>query len=189
MDSTRTLAPPPADLDETPASRGALARLGRVLPGVHAVVGWAYRLAAVSAVAAGLIVLAVWDVLEVGAPALAALGAALLVPAAALAVAGWTVADLVSLPGQIRDAALAAAGREDGGAAPERSRIGRLLASLWAARGLALLSKDGWLKAVGALRFVRLASLPFMLGLLGFVLLNGLVILGGVVALVVLLVP
>ena len=115
------------------------------------------------------------------------LGAVLVLPALALALAGWTVADLVSLPQQIKDAALSAAGRETD-APSKRSRIGRLLASLWAARGLALLSKDGWLKAVGAVRFLRLASLPFMLGLLGFVMLNGLVILGGVVALVVLLV-
>ncbi len=143
-----------------------------------------------SAVSAGLIVLAVAlsDRLEVGTAGLVILGAVLLTPAAALAVAGWTIADLVSLPGQIRDAALAAAGRENAESPSRKSRVGRLLASLWAARGLALLSKDGWLKAVGAVRFLRLASLPFMLGLLGFVMLNGIVILGGVVALIVLLV-
>ncbi|MGB3543475.1 hypothetical protein [Rubrivirga sp.] len=193
MDSTQALEPPvAADLPEpSETSKGALARLGRVLPGIHAVVRLAYRLALVSAVAAGLIVLAVGTAerIEVGAGALWVLGLILLTPAAALAVAGWTIADLVSLPGEIRDAAIAAASREDGVVKPRRSRIGRLVASLWAARGLALLSKDGWLKAVGALRFLRLASLPFMLGLLGFVMLNGLVILGGLVALVALLVP
>ncbi|WP_420454535.1 hypothetical protein [Rubrivirga sp.] len=168
------------------APPGALARLGRLLPGVDALVRLAYRLALASAVAAGLIVAAVASATALATPVLVGLGALLLVPAAAVAVAGWTLADLASLPGQLRQAALAATGRA-GGAAEKGSRIARLVKSLWAARGLALLTKGGWLRAVGALRFVRLASLPFALALLGFVALNGVVIAGGLVALLVLL--
>ena len=63
----------------------------------------------------------------------------------------------------------------------------RLIRSLWAARGLALLTKGGWVKAVGALRFLRLASLPFALALLGAVALNVAVIAGGLIALLVLI--
>ncbi|MEM0961646.1 MAG: hypothetical protein AAGK21_03760 [Bacteroidota bacterium] len=155
---------------------------------------WAYRLAIVSAASAGAIVAAIADIVPGGlAWAVAVtLWAILALPALGVAVAGWTLADLASLPGQIREAAMAAAGRQrdqEPAASPtKRSRIGGVLRSLWAARGLALLTKDGWLKAVGAVRFVRLASLPFMLGLVVFVALNGVVIAGGVVALLILLI-
>ena len=179
-------APTAPDLAEAPP--GALARLGQLLPGVEAVVGVAYRLAGVSAVAAALIVAAVVDV----APGLAtgvvvALALLLLVPAAAVALAGWTLADLASLPGQIKEAALAATGRASAGEVEKGSRIARLVRSLWAARGLAMLTKGGWVRAVGTLRFLRLASLPFALALLGAVALNAVVIAGGLVALLVLL--
>ena len=184
----RLAEPPdaPLDLDRAEAeSPGALARIGRLLPGVDGVVRFAYGTAAASAVSAGLVVVAV---AQAGADRglLAALGLLLLTPALAAALAGWTLADLASLPAQVRDAARAAAGRQRGGAAPKESRIGRLLRSLWAARGLALLTRGGVARAVGAVRFVRLASLPFLLGLVGFVALNALVIAGGVVALLVL---
>ena len=179
--------PASADLAEAPP--GALARLGRLLPGVEALVRFAYRLAGVSALAAALIVAAVGDAaptLTTG--VLVALGLLLLVPAAAVALAGWTLADLASLPRQLKEAALAARGREAAGAVTKGSRIARLVRSLWAARGLALLTKGGWLKAVGTLRFLRLASLPFALALFAAVALNVVVIAGGLVALVVLLV-
>lgn len=180
---------PTSDVALADAPPGALARLGRLLPGVDAVVRFAYRLAGVSAVAALLIVAAVvrW-VPQLAPGVLVALALLLLVPAAAVAIAGWTLADLASLPRQIRDAALAATGRETAGAVAKGSRIGRLVKSLWAARGLALLTKGGWVKAVGALRFLRLASLPFALALLGAVALNGVVIAGGLVSIVLLLV-
>lgn len=180
---------PTSDVALADAPPGALARLGRLLPGVDAVVRFAYRLAGVSAVAALLIVAAVVRWVPQLAPGLlVALALLLLVPAAAVAIAGWTLADLASLPRQIRDAALAATGRETAGAVAKGSRIGRLVKSLWAARGLALLTKGGWVKAVGALRFLRLASLPFALALLGAVALNGVVIAGGLVSIVLLLV-
>ena len=183
----RPLVPEPAasrpEIADAPP--GALARLGGLLPRVEAVVRLAYRLAAASAAAVALILWAVWDAFAARmVPAdLAVLGVVLLLPAAATALAGWTLADVARLPGQVRDAALAAAGRGDGAAAKKGSRLGRLVRSLWAARGLALVTRGGWLKAVGALRFVRLASLPFALGLVVLVLFNGVVIAGGVVAL------
>ena len=175
-------AQPPVEVAQAP--EGALARLGAMLPGVDAVVRLAYRTAGISAIAVAVILWAIWDAfsLRMVPRDLALIGVVLLLPAAAVALAGWTLADVARLPGQIRDAALAAAGR-GGGTAKKGSRLMRLVKSVWAARGLALLTRGGWLKAVGALRFVRLASLPFALALAGFVLLNGLVILGGVVAL------
>jgi hypothetical protein len=180
---------PPAEAALAEAPPGALARLGRLLPGVEAIVRFAYRLAGVSAVAALLIVAAVWRwVPQLATGVLVALGILLLVPAIAVAIAGWTLADIASLPRQIKEAALAATGREASGAAAKGSRIGRLLRSLWAARGLALLTKGGWVRAVGALRFFRLASLPFALALLGAVALNGAVIAGGLVAVILLLI-
>ena len=186
---TTTAGAPPSEAALAEAPPGALARLGRLLPGVEAVVRFAYRLAGVSAVFALLIVAAVLRWVPGLAPGvLVALGILLLVPAAAVAVAGWTLADLASLPRQFKEAALAATGREAAGAVTKGSRIGRLLKSLWAARGLALLTKGGWVKAVGALRFLRLASLPFALALLGAVALNGVVIAGGLISVVLLLI-
>ena len=172
----------PLDPGVSDAPSGALTRLGRLLPGID----W---LAAVSLVSVGVIVAALADAVAPLTPgALALLGAILALPAAATALAGWTLADLASLPGQVKQAALAATGRADASAGRIKgSRIGRLVRSLWAARGLALLTKGGWMKAVGALRFVRLASLPFALALLGAVALNGVVIAGGLVAVMVLL--
>ena len=199
-------APPPAAAERAAPDAapppGALARLGRLLPGVGALVRFAYGTAGASAVSAVLIWFALFEgPLRAGAlggaagsPASGASGVAfvaaalLLVPAAAAALAGWTLADLAALPGQLRDAALAATGR--GERRPGRGggrRLG-LVRALWAARGLALTSKGAWLRAVGAVRFVRLASLPFALALAGLFALNALVILGGAVALVVLLV-
>ena len=176
------------------ASPGALARLGRLVPRVDALVRFAYRTAAVSAVAAVLIWLALFEAtLRTGAVGGAAVVVAvlLLVPAGAAALVGWTLADLASLPGQLRDAALAATGRKPlgRGGEPDAKGGSRLLdvgRALWAARGLALTSKGAWVRAVGAVRFVRLASLPFALALVGLFALNGLVVLGGAVALVVL---
>ena len=180
---------PPAEAALAEAPPGALARLGRLLPGVEAIVRFAYRLAGVSAVAALLIVAAVWRwAPQLATGVLVALGILLLVPAIAVAIAGWTLADIASLPRQIKEAALAATGREASGAAAKGSRIGRLLRSLWAARGLALLTKGGWVRAVGTLRFLRLTSLPFALALLGAVALNGAVIAGGLVAVLLLLI-
>ena len=179
------LAAPPAEVPEiAQAPPGALARLGRMLPAVDTVVRAAYRTAGLSALSVAVILYVLWDWrAERMVPGdLVVIGLVLSLPAAAVALAGWTLADVARLPGQIREAARSAARRESG-EPTEGSRIGRLVRSLWAARGLALLTRDGWLKAVGAIRFVRLASLPFVLGLTVLIALNGVVIVGGLIAL------
>ena len=197
MDSPTRPAPvadrPVGDVRAVDAPPGALARLGRLVPGVAALVRFAYRTAGVSAVAAGLIWVALFEgAVRAGTVGGLAVGVAvaLLIPAAAAALAGWTLADVASLPGQLRDAAVAATGR--GGTALQAGRAGRsrllgVARALWAARGLAMTSKGAWLRAVGAARFLRLASLPFALALVGLFTLNGAVIVGGAVALLALL--
>ena len=55
------------------------------------------------------------------------------------------------------------------------------------ARGFVLESKGAWAKAATAARVVRLAKLPFVLGTLGLFALNAAVIVGGLIALVILL--
>ena len=175
--------PPRQSVEVAEAPPGALARLGRLLPGVDAVVRAAYRTAAVSSLAVAVILYAVWDAFSARmiAADLVVLGVVLLLPAAAVALAGWTLADVARLPGQIRDAALGAA--RDATTPKKGSRIVRVVKSIWAARGLALLTRGGWLKAVGALRFARLASLPFALTLVAFVAANVVVIAAGLIAL------
>ncbi len=197
MDSRTRPAPSPPATPEAPAAvvaeapPGALARLGRLLPGVDALVRFAYRTAGASVVAVALILAVAIDAVgwtEGTRLGLALLAAVLLLPAAAAALAGWTLADLVSIPGQLRDAALQASGRaSEARGARTGSRLLAVGRSLWAARGLALLSRGTWLRGVGALRFLRLASLPFALGLLALFSLNAVVIAGGVAALLVLL--
>ena len=191
MDSPTSPPAPavPAVLDAE-APPGALARLGRLLPGVDGLVRFAYRTAAASAVSAVVVVAAVADALagSAGVPWALAAGALLVlwIPAGAAALAGWTLSDLARLPGQLRDAAAGAAGRTRD-VRRKRSRLGASLRALWAARGLAAVSRGAWLRALGAVRFVRLASLPFALALGGLFALNGVVVAAGVVALLVLL--
>lgn len=171
-------APPP----------GALARLGRVIPSAEAVVRFAYRTAGLSALGVAAIVIAIGQAVA-WAPSwrgdLAVLAVVLLIPAFAALLAGWTLSDLTKLPGELREAALGAATLARG--ERKKSRLLSVVRAIWAARGVALLSKGTWLKAVGALRFLRLASLPFALALAGLFALNGVVILGGVVALLTIL--
>ena len=204
MDSrSRSASPAPlaaaaAEVVEA-APPGALARLGRLLPSAQGLVRFAYRTAIASAASAALMVgAAVRWVAEVTygldhltPAAWAALGlvsVVLLLPAAAAALVGWTLADLVSVPAQLREAALHAAGHAaDARSRPREGRLIAVLRSVWAARGLALLSRGAWLRAVGAVRFVRLASLPFALGLLVLFSLNAVVIAGGLLTFLVLL--
>ena len=204
MDSTRPRpAPPPSDLaadgevlveDAPPPTfsaeappPGALARLGRMLPRAAAVTRFAYRTALVSLVSAALILWAIVDTFGVSLARLdlAVLAVLLVLPAAAAALAGWTLADLAALPGDLKEAALGAAAVSRGERG-KKSRLFGALRSLWAARGVALLSRGAWMKAVGALRFARLASLPFAIGTLALFAMNGVVVLGGLVALLVL---
>ncbi len=179
VDSAPVPAPTAAPAPEAVPPTG-LARLGRVLPLVESASRAAYRWAAAGALSAVAVGAAVADastaVTAVGGGVLAAV---LAVPAAAVAVAGWTLADLASLPGEIRSAARAAVA---GGA--EGTLLVRFIRAVWAGRALALTAKGGWLRALGAIRFVRLASLPFALAAVALSVLNGAVVLAGLVAVV-----
>lgn len=186
--ASHELAPDvPAVIEETPT--GVLQKLGRVVPAADTLVRFAYRTGAVSAISAVLIWVALFGggIGTVAMPWGLALATAalLLIPAGAAALVGWTLADLVRLPGQLRQAAVATAGGATG-TAKGGSRIASVFRAIWALRGLALGSKEVWVRAVAAVRFVRLASLPFVLALVGLFALNGVVILGGMVALLVL---
>lgn len=159
------------------ASSETPSRLARLGPSARRAVRVAWRASAAGALGAA----AVWAALfesplsagTVSWPLAAVVAAVLLVPAMAAAVLAWTLGDLVALPGALRDAAR-------GVAAPER---GGLFRTVWALRGLASEGVGAWAAAAG---LVRLASLPFVLGLLALVALNGVVVAAGVVALVVL---
>ena len=197
MDSLTRLLPLAPEIPEVPedvvvaeAPPGALARLGRLIPRAEALVRFAYRTAAVSAAAALAILAAVLDAVgsaDASPGVVVVLSLVLLLPAGAAALAGWTLADLVSIPSQLREAALQATGHATEVPRRKGSRLLAVVRSLWAARGLALLSKGTWLRGVGAVRFLRLASLPFALGLGALAALNVVVIAGGLVALLVLL--
>ena len=189
---TDELATAPAVIAEAPP--GVLAKLGRVVPGADTLVRFAYWTAGISAVSAALIVAALIDIAAgpdaiVGDPSwplALAVFVILCIPAGAAALVGWTLSDLVRLPGQLRQAAIAAAGGASGAVKAKGSRIARIFRAIWAARGLALGSKDAGLRAVAAARFIRLASLPFVLALVGMFALNGLVIAAGLASLLVL---
>ena len=189
MDSVttrRTPAPdaaaPDAALD-APAARdaGATSRLDRFVPAVRAAVRAAWRTSAAGALGAA----AVWAALferslaagGVSWGVAAVVAAVLLVPSGAAALLGWTLGGLVALPGEIRDAAR-------GVAVPTRAAgVGGLFRTVWALRGLVSGSAEAWARTAG---LARLASLPFVLGLLALVALNGVVVVAGIVALVVL---
>ncbi len=188
MDSTRVpaLPRPSPVVTDPPAARPALARLGRVLPAAAALVRFSYRTAVVSAMAVLAVVVAVTDrVASIETSGLVLLGAVLLVPAAAAVLVGWTVGDLLRLPGEIRDAAVDAARDLRAGGRPRG--LAGVVVAVWAARGLVLSSRDGWMRALVAVRLARLASLPLVLLSLGLFLLNGVVVAAGAVALILLL--
>lgn len=107
---------------------------------------------------------------------MAVVGLLLLVPAGAAAVLAWTLGGLVALPGDLRDAArsvVAPTGGERGGPAG-------LFRTVWALRGLVAGSTEAWARTAG---LARLASLPFVLGLLALVALNPVLVVAGAVAL------
>ncbi|MEM6327561.1 MAG: hypothetical protein AAF791_10625 [Bacteroidota bacterium] len=183
----------PEDAPEAPAGR-----LGRWLPKLGGLVHFAYRTAWVSAGSALVLwwALAGEAVLSLGGAAwVVALGflLLLLVPAGAAWLLGLTLRDVLSLPETIRRSASAAAQasrealRSDGNQKKKRGRVLGVVSALWAVRGFVLDSRGAWAKAATAARVVRLAKLPFTLGLLGLFLLNGAVILAGLLALVLML--
>ena len=94
----------------------------------------------------------------------------LLIPAGAAFIGYLTLKEILDLPKKLKSAASEAAGHAKDVAVPtEERKGGRLFGffrAIWAARGLVLDSKGAWGKAVAAARLTRLASLPFVLGLL-----------------------
>lgn len=177
MDSTRSrpAVPEAPAVAEAPPLSEAPSRLARVGGLVQRTVRAAWRWAGLGALgAASVWMLLFWRSLDAGSisVAAAAIGAlVLLVPPVATAVLAWTLGDLVALPGALRDSATAATRPGDGG----------IVRSVWAIRGLAADGAGAWARAAG---LARLASLPFVLGLLALVVLNGALVLAGVAALV-----
>jgi hypothetical protein len=179
------------------AAPGVLAKLGQVLPAAESIVRFVYRMATVSAVAAAVVVLALIDLFPAAAASvslwwLVLAYLVLVIPAGATALLGWTLSDLMKLPGQIREAALSAArgaaqGVSDVAKAPRKSRLVSVFRAIWAARGLAMGPRDVLTKTLAAARFVRLASLPFVLALVALFVVNGAVIVLGALGLLVLL--
>lgn len=147
-------------------------RLGRLASAARAAVRASWWTAGAGALGAA----AFWTAVFWGRDAVlldrTVVGGVLLVPPAAAAVLAWTLGGLVTLPGELRDAARAAV-------APE-GRRGGLLATVWALRGLVMGSTEAWARTAG---LARLASLPFVLGLTALVALNGVLVALGVVAL------
>lgn len=193
-----TDVPPPEALEALSDAEqaGALRRLGRWLPRLSGLVRFANRTGAVSAVCALILWWALVSpvVLGVGGAswlvAIVVLGV-LLLPAASAWLLGLTLNDILTLPERLRGGAIAAASqsREALAASPEAGgRITGVIRAIWAARGFVLESKGAWAKAATAARVVRLAKLPFVLGTLGLFALNAAVIVGGLIALVILLV-
>lgn len=192
-------APSPAALTAVPSDPPAegrdapVSRLGRWLPRLSGLVRFAYRVGGASALAAALVwwLLVRGYVLTAGAAAWApALGLLLLflVPAGAAWLLGLTLHDLLTLPETLRRSATVAASASREALRAERGgRLAGALGALWAARGFVLESRGAWAKAATAARLVRLAKLPFALGLAGLFVLNGPMIAAGLLALLLLL--
>lgn len=175
---SRPLTPPLTsdDPDVAALSVSALptqSRMGRLASAARAAVRASWWTALAGALGAA----AIWAALFWGRDTLlldrVVVGALLLVPPAAAAVLAWTLGGLVTLPGELRDAARAAV-------APE-GRSGGLLSTVWALRGVVAGSTEAWARTAG---LARLASLPFVLGLTLLVALNGVLVAAGVAAFV-----
>lgn len=158
-------------------------RVQKIVPLAQALAGKVKGLAAVSAASA----IVLWTLLVEpwawangvtwGAALVALVGLALLLLPAAAALVGYlTLQDVLTLPSRLRAAAAETTGQaKEAITTRDTRKRGRLLGffrAIWAARSLVLDSKGAWLKAVAAARVVRLASLPFVLGLLAAFALN-----------------
>ncbi|MDX1531691.1 MAG: hypothetical protein R3362_09210 [Rhodothermales bacterium] len=181
--------PPP------PTSPALPERVREVLPTVPALVRRVRAVAFVSAGAAvvlwGLVLgpsawpLSGWTVV-----ALLGLGV-LLVPAGGTLVAVWTLEEVAALPARVRaltgEAAAASRQARERTAALRRERGGRrlwgLFGVLWRLRGFVEESRGTLLRTAALARLARLASLPFVLLLLGCFALNFVVIVAAAVAL------
>ena len=165
------------ELTDEPGS-AAPSRLTRLVPAARAAVRVAWRTALAGALGAAAVWTALFEqMLAAGTvpwtPALL-VAAVLLVPAAAATLLAWTLDDLLNLP----DAMRAALG--DVRPATRERGVGGLFRTVWALRALAFEGAGAWARTAG---LVRLASLPFVAGLLGLVALNAVVVAAGAVAL------
>ena len=175
VDSRPRVAPlvPASDpaLTPVPVAGPARSRAGRLASAARAAVRASWWTALAGALGAA----ALWAALFWGRDALlldrAVVGLVLLVPPLAAAILAWTLGGLVTLPGELRDAARSAV-------APEGRR--GLLATVWALRGVVVGSTEAWARTAG---LARLASLPFVLGLTALVALNGVLVVAGLAAL------
>ncbi|MDX1440436.1 MAG: hypothetical protein R3284_11095 [Rubricoccaceae bacterium] len=158
-------------------------RLQRLLPVVRSLTGKVKALGVVSA-ASAVVVWGVWFDPHTWLQDFSASWAAfsglillmLLIPSGAAYVGYRTLNSVLDLPGKLREVtaetttltkeALESRGR------PRHIRIFAFFRAIWAARSLVLDSRDTWGKAVAAVKLARLASLPFVVALLGTFALN-----------------
>lgn len=168
---------PTTEVAQIPADQSPESRLQRLLPVVRSIMG---KVRTLSIVSAGSAVVLWWiwfdphrwiSGLTGQWAALAAIVLlVLLIPAGAAFIGYLTLKEILDLPKKLKSAASEAAGHAKDVAVPtEERKGGRLFGffrAIWAARGLVLDSKGAWGKAVAAARLARLASLPFVLGLL-----------------------
>ena len=184
---------PTTEVAQIPADQSPESRLQRLLPVVRSITSKVRTLSIVSAGSAVVLwwiwfnphrwidgVSGQWAALAVGVLLV------LLIPAGAAFVGHLTLKEILDLPQKLKGAATGAAGHAKEMVVPtDEKKGGRLFGffrAIWAARGLVLDSKGAWGTAVAAVRLARLASLPFVVGLLITFALNFVVIAVAVVA-------
>ena len=184
---------PTTEITQLLADQSSESRLQRLLPVVRSITGKVRTLSIVSAGSALVLwwiwfdphrwiggVTGQWAALAVGVLLV------LLIPAGAAFVGHLTMKEILDLPQKLKGAASEAADHARGVVVPTREKKGgRLLGffrAIWAARVLVLESKGAWGTAVAAARLARLASLPFVVGLLITFALNFVMIAAAVVA-------
>ena len=172
MDSTPTTDVPPTPTELSPESR-----LQRLLPVVRSM---ARKVRVLSIVSTGSAVVLWWIWFdphrwiggvsgEWSALALIVL-VALLIPAGAAFVGYRTLQGILDLPSKLKGTLVETTDRTkdviSSKNVPKRGRLFGFFRTIWSARSLVLDSRGAWGKAVSAVRLARLASLPFVLGLL-----------------------
>lgn len=191
METDRTPAPlDPTLVDRvrglTPVVRGLVGKVRTVgiASAISAVVLWVILFGAMA-----------WPLTNQSYVAFVAL-AVLLVPAAGTFVAVLTLREVLdlpnrlrALPGTVRETALDVKDRAVSVAVPDGAGRGQrtlgFFSVLWRLRGIVEDTRGSWLRTLALARFAKLASLPFVLGLLGAFALNVVVIAAAVLAVLV----
>lgn len=113
--------------------------------------------------------------------------AVLSIPSGAAYVGHLVLQSVLDLPSKLREVRDEAKSQAKDALAPSATHISTrvfgFFKTIWAARKLIIDSKDAWGSAVAAVKLMRLASLPFVVGLLATFALNFVVIATAVVAL------